>query len=211
MSPTSDLRLPTSEEEYPFDDAPPFDASPNSEEEYPFDDTPPFETSPNSESRTPNSPVGEFKGFGSEGSSSSFAALFNSADDDADDGEAFDFDAFMKKHEGNHKKNEDEQAQPREVYENKYETSFEESIPESSAAGSIDKGTWGKIVYETEHLFPPLIGQLTGSVARIEGATIYITLGEKNLRVFVNEQMLGRFVSQAAGKILGKEYKIKLD
>ena len=129
-----------------------------------------------------------------------------------DDDEPFDFESFVKMHEGNHKKEETEAVpERREVFENKYESSFEESIPETAAAGSIDRTTWGKIVYETEHLFPPLIGQLTGSVARIEGGTIYITLADKNLKIFVKEQMLGKFVTQAAASILGKEYKIKLD
>ena len=94
---------------------------------------------------------------------------------------------------------------------NKYDALFEESLPEDTGKDRIDNRTWGKIVLETEKLFPPLIGQLTGSSARIDGGTIYIRLGEKNLKVFVNEQMMGNFVGKAAEGLLGKSYKIKID
>ena len=94
---------------------------------------------------------------------------------------------------------------------NKYDELFEDTLPEDAGGDRIDNRTWGKIVLETEKLFPPLIGQLTGSAARIEGGTIYIKLGEKNLKVFVKEEILGNFVAKAAFTVLGKTYKIKLD
>ncbi len=160
------------------------------------------------------STLGEFKGFGEEGSSMGFAQMFAAGGDDDSKDDGFDFDAFMKKHEGNHKKAEPENI-PAPAYEepdlNKYDASFEESLPASTGKDSIDNRTWGKIVLETEKLFPPLIGQLTGSSARIEGGTIYIKLGEKNLKIFVNEQMMGNFVGKAAEMLLGKSYKIKIE
>ncbi len=229
---TSDLRAPGSDDvPPPFEpDSLPFDESALEEISLPFDEdaAPPFEPDdvpPPMDEDVPfaseapkaerTSSLGEFKGFGEEGGSMGFAKMFaSSSDDDKDDG--FDFDAFMKKHEGNHKKPEAEaESAPAPAYEepdlNKYDALFEESLPEETGKDRIDNRTWGKIVLETEKLFPPLIGQLTGSSARIEGGTIYIRLGEKNLKVFVNEQMMGNFVSKAAMTVLGKDYKIKID
>lgn len=199
-----------SEESSEFDDVPP-----------PFEEAlPPDEASefriPNSEiddvpfAEAPKTNLGEFKGFGEEGSSK----IFDFSDDGGDDADdSFDFDAFMKQHEGNHKKAqvETQPAAPEEPDLNKYDELFEDTLPEDSGADKIDNRTWGKIVLETEKLFSPLIGQLTGSSARIEGATIYIKLGEKNLKVFVKEEILGNFVTKAAETVLGKTYKIKLD
>lgn len=226
-APSSDLR-PTVEEEVsppfepdlPFaeDDVPlPFDEDEAPPPFEPDDVPPPFEEdapSGNAPSPVRASGLGEFKGFGEEGSSMGFAQMFSSGGDDDGKDDGFDFDAFMKKHEGNHKKAEPDTSYAPAYEEpdlNKYDASFEESLPASSGKDSIDNRTWGKIVLETEKLFPPLIGQLTGSSARIEGATIYIRLGEKNLKVFVNEQMMGNFVSKAAMTVLGKDYKIKID
>ncbi len=209
----SEFRNPNSEfEEVPFPDDSDFcDVPP------PFDEDVPFAEAPNSEFRIPNSDkpsgLGEFKGFGEEGGS----RMFDFSDDGGDDADdSFDFDAFMKQHEGNHKKAEPEvqtasPAVPEEPDLNKYDELFEDTLPEDNGGDKIDNRTWGKIVLETEKLFPPLIGQLTGSSARIEGATIYIKLGEKNLKVFVKEEILGNFVSKAAMTVLGKTYKIKLD
>ena len=187
-------------------------------EEIPFDDVPPFEeaggeTPPLREDmpfgNAPKTNLGEFRGFGEEGASKMFD--FSDDGDDADD--SFDFDAFMKQHEGNHKKAEPEiqPAAPEEPDLNKYDELFEDTLPEDVGGDKIDNRTWGKIVLETEKLFPPLIGQLTGSSARIEGGTIYIKLGEKNLKVFVKEEILGNFVTKAAGTVLGKTYRIKID
>ena len=220
-------------EDIPFDDVPPpfeedlpfEDQIPDSEldDAPPFDDVPPpfeeagGETPPLREDmpfgNAPKTNLGEFKGFGEEGGSRMFD-FSDGGDDDADD--SFDFDAFMKQHEGNHKKAEPETAPvtasaPEEPDLNKYDELFEDTLPEDVGGDKIDNRTWGKIVLETEKLFPPLIGQLTGSSARIEGGTIYIKLGEKNLKVFVKEEILGNFVSKAAAAVLGKTYKIKLD
>ncbi len=216
---------PPFEEELPFDEAPPFDDAPPFDEAPPFDDAPPFGDAPPFEVEEKSAPsksaapfgapkadLGEFKGFGEEGSSRMFD--FSDDSDDADD--SFDFDAFMKQHEGNHKKAEPEvtadvPAAPEEPDLNKYDELFEDTLPQEAGANKIDNRTWGKIVLETEKLFPPLIGQLTGSSARIDGGTIYIKLGEKNLKIFVNEQMMGKFVGSAAQTVLGKSYKIKID
>ncbi len=207
-------------EEKAAEDAPPFDDTPPFEDAPSFEDTPPFEDAPPFEETAPAAPsaksgLGEFKGFGSEGASMGFADMFAAADSaEADNG--FDYNDFMAKHQGNAKKS----AQPRypvrerEVQElNKYSATFEESLPEDKGddAGRIDNRTWGKIVLETESLFAPLIGQLTGSKARIEGNNIIITLGEKNLKIFVNEKMMDNYVGKAAFTVLGKEYRIKID
>lgn len=187
-------------EEPPFEDAPPFDDIP------PFDDVPPFEDEADKAS------YGEFKGFGSESSSSSFAAQFASSDSSED--EEFDFDAFMREHEGAHKKTEETVPSNTEAppsAPNNYDALFEDTLPTEDVKDKIDNHTWGKIVLETEKLFPPLIGQLTGSSARIVGNTIHIKLGEKNLKVFINEKMLGDFVSKAAVTVLGKTYNVKID
>ncbi|MBO5395255.1 MAG: DNA polymerase III subunit gamma/tau [Clostridia bacterium] len=207
------------EESDGFDEAPPFDDVPPFDDAPPFDDVPPpfeeagGETPPLREDmpfgNAPKTNLGEFRGFGEEGASKMFD--FSDDGDDADD--SFDFDAFMKQHEGNHKKAEPEiqPAAPEEPDLNKYDELFEDTLPEDVGGDKIDNRTWGKIVLETEKLFPPLIGQLTGSSARIEGGTIYIKLGEKNLKVFVKEEILGNFVTKAAGTVLGKTYRIKID
>ncbi len=210
-----DIPLPEDDgfSDVPFavDDAPPFDDVP------PFEDTAFGAAENNDKSVAPFTPVpkadlGEFKGFGEEGSSKMFD--FSDDGDDADD--SFDFEAFMKQHEGNHKKAEpeitaDAPAAPEEPDLNKYDELFEDTLPEDSGGNKIDNRTWGKIVLETEKLFAPLIGQLTGSSARIDGGTIYIRLGEKNLKIFVNEQMMGKYVGAAAETVLGKTYKIKIE
>ena len=92
-----------------------------------------------------------------------------------------------------------------------YDELFEDTLPTEQVQGKIDNYSWGKIILETEKMFQPLIGQLTGSSARIVGNTIYIKLGEKNLKIFVNELMLGRYVTKAAETVLGKTYNVKLD
>lgn len=227
------------------------------EDPKPAENTQTVNDSPNSEARIPNSDdvsenkssSSQFKGFGSEGTSS-FASQFV-ADDSGDD-EEFDFDAFMKEHEGAHKKQQSEDAPSFDEvppydeappfdevppfddappfnemppfddappFGNVQTMSVEERARAVNAASSvsseegqkIDNHTWGKIVLETEKLFKPLIGQLTGSRARISGNTIFITLGEKNLKLFVSEQMLGRYCGEAANFVLGKQYNIKLD
>ena len=221
-APTSDLRPPIPDDaSLPFE---PDDIPPPAEEDFPFEDSgfdyePPFaqDELPFVPDEAPpvkkSSSLGEFKGFGEEGASMGFAKMFSDSSDDGDD--SFDFDAFMKQHEGNHKKaepvREEAPPPPAEPDLNKYDALFEESLPDDTGKDRIDNRTWGKIVLETEKLFPPLIGQLTGSSARIEGNTIYIRLGEKNLKVFVNEQMMGNFVGKAAEALLGKSYKIKID
>lgn len=199
---------PPLREDIPFDEAPPFDDAPPPFEEAGGETPPLREDMPFG--NAPKTSLGEFRGFGEEGASKMFD-FSDSGDDDADD--SFDFDAFMKQHEGNHKKAEPQiqPAAPEEPDINKYDELFEDTLPEDVGGDKIDNRTWGKIVLETEKLFPPLIGQLTGSSARIEGGTIYIKLGEKNLKVFVKEEILGNFVSKAAAAVLGKTYKIKLD
>ena len=232
VTPAPDIR-PEADDDVPppFEpDVLPFDESVPEDVPLPFDEDdapppfgpddvpPPFEPDdvPFAADAAPvkKSALGEFKGFGEEGSSMGFAQMFSAGGDDDSKDDGFDFDAFMKKHEGNHKKAEPENI-PAPAYEepdlNKYDASFEESLPASTGKDSIDNRTWGKIVLETEKLFPPLIGQLTGSSARIEGGTIYIKLGEKNLKIFVNEQMMGNFVGKAAEMLLGKSYKIKIE
>lgn len=213
-----DLPFPTDDVPPPFDEDVPFsddDVPPPFEADLPFPadevkSAPVQESAPFSSA--PKSNLGEFKGFGEEGGSRMFD--FSDDGDDADD--SFDFDAFMKEHEGNHKKAAPEAEAPAPVADegpdlNKYDELFEDTLPEDAGGDRIDNRTWGKIVLETEKLFPPLIGQLTGSSARIDGGTIYIKLGEKNLKVFVKEEILGNFVSKAAATVLGKTYKIKLD
>ena len=232
VTPAPDIR-PEADDDVPppFEpDVLPFDESVPEDVPLPFDEDdapppfgpddvpPPFEPDdvPFAADAAPakKSALGEFKGFGEEGSSMGFAQMFSADGDDDSKDDGFDFDAFMKKHEGTHKKAEPENI-PAPAYEepdlNKYDASFEESLPASTGKDSIDNRTWGKIVLETEKLFPPLIGQLTGSSARIEGGTIYIKLGEKNLKIFVNEQMMGNFVGKAAEMLLGKSYKIKIE
>lgn len=192
-------------DEPPFDDeAPPFGDEQSLAEALPFEDSVPEE-----KAKPTNSSHGEFKGFGEEKATSSFADKFSSDTGDDD----FDFDAFMKEHEGAHKKSEQptQAAENPKPQENHYSQLFEESLPQNDAEDKIDNHTWGKIILETEKAFPPLIGQLTGSYARKVGNTIHIVLGEKNLKLFVNEQMLGKFVSKAAETVLGQTYNIKID
>lgn len=203
-----------------------------------------FKPEKNVPEKTENTVSGEFKGFGAEGQSSGFAAQFAAGEDDDDD--EFDFDAFMKEHEGAHKKAASEEEFPFDDVPPPFDddapfddvTPFDDAPPfgeampfdapspvrekpqrtaqvfsseDSDNSEKIDNHTWGKIILETEKLFKPLIGQLTGSSARIVGNNIYIKLGEKNLKIFVNEQMLGKFCSEAAKTVLGKQYNIKLD
>ncbi len=216
-APPFDEDVPPFDEAPPFDeDVPPFDEAPPFEEDAPpFDDeTPPFDESSAKSAPAKSSSLGEFKGFGSEGASMGFADMFSAASAAEGDSD-FDFDAFMKKHQGAPKKPTPDPRYPAFAPEepdlNKYSATFEESLPEEGGEGRIDNRTWGKIVLETESLFTPLIGQLTGSRARIDGNYIIITLGEKNLKVFVNEKMMGNYVSRAAFTVLGKDYKIKID
>ena len=119
----------------------------------------------------------------------------------------------MREHEGAHKKSENSESASSVVNEtpNEYSELFEDTLPEDTGKDKIDNHTWGKIVLETERMFPPLIGQLTGSSARISGNYIHITLGERNLKLFINEQMLGKFVSQAALTVMGKNFNVKID
>lgn len=212
---TEDVPFP---EEVPFDEDVPFN------EDVPFDeDIPPVDDMPFSEDvpfadNTPKNSTPEFKGFSEESGSSTFADMF-SQDKSVDDDDGFDFDAFMREHEGAHKKADKEDspvASENQVQNSSYSTVnysqlFEETLPDNNAADKIDNHTWAKIILETEKAFPPLIGQLTGSYATIKGNVIHIVLGEKNLKLFVNEQMLGKYVSQSAEKVIGKTYNVKID
>lgn len=226
-------------EDLPFEpDIPPF----SDDEAPPVPDDPPFE--PDEPQVSPEEPAeapvreekkqSDFTGFESESKTSTFADKFKEADDEGSDDDAFDFDAFMKEHAGNAKKDDSsagDAGENGEEGDDDFVPPFDDSdappvdfediddiVPDTSKFENsdepgeiIEQKKWAKIIYETESSFPPLIGQLTGSHARIEGSYIHITLGDKNYKFIVREDVLFPRVAVAAKNVLGKEYKIKID
>lgn len=185
----------------------------------------------------PAAPAKEFSGFGAEEKTGTdFAALFAEADDGEED-EPFDFDAFMAENDKGTPEHDSASADlpdyaddfppPIDDFDappaDGEAMPFDEPKPAPAPARpaltqpSDDPGTpveprtWLKIILATERAFPPLIGTLTDSTARMSGNTIRVRLREKNLALFTNEEFLSRFASQAASEILNGNYTVKLD
>lgn len=189
----------------------------------------------------PDVPKKEFAGFAAEKKTTGFAEQFAQMAEEETDDEPFDFDAFMQEHSngkpqtatnGNTAPSEndgdtdpeeddvfpfgDDDAPPEEgegmsLPFDAPEPKPKTAVYEPSEGTPIDAGTWTKIILTTERAFPPLIGALTNSAARIAGKTIFIRFGEKNLSVFVNESILSQYVRKAAAQVLNEEYNIKIE
>ena len=202
-------------EEFFFDDDPP------PEEEPPFEGAPAFAAP--AAPAAPAKPSAAFAGFAAEKTGGTFAEQFAAAGEDGDD-EPFDFDAFMEEHQDRAK------AKPAAAVPAPAAAPAQEEglpfdaapAPRQSAAPSagyaeetegqpVDGATWGQVILGVEKRFPPMIGTLEDSTARIVGNTLRIRLREENLKLFVNRAYLEKYVNQAAQETLGRQFTIKLD
>lgn len=136
----------------------------------------------------PEDDISPFEGFGQEEPPGSFAGQF-AAEEETDDA-PFDFDAFMQEYAGS--------ADPA-------------PSPAEAAAGAVDPRAWASVVLDTEHAFPPLTGQLSGSSARIAGNTLFVHLAEKKVLAFFDESLVISKLQPVVGRTLGRKYEIRFE
>ena len=167
-----------------------------------------------------------------------YAAQFAGSEEDD---EPFDFDSFMNEHAAEQAQQsflpqeappeeappeeealpgqqsflpmEEEEPQPEPAPPQPAPAPHIPAQPKKTAApgGSVDKALWLNVVRSTERSFLPLIGKLTGSVARVLEGVLVVKLADPKIRMMMDEAVAAEKLQPFVKQYLGETYNIKFE